>query len=133
MRLASGHTIGQQFVILETAVGRRVLSGDCVYSRRQFTGLTGDGVYVPLNNAVGSVREQLKSIDKMNDELGGDLSRLVLLHDTERWKGCQSSRSSRAFASSKWHDRAAVTPVGLHLVQPASGSRTGLEPPHRDD
>ncbi len=87
VRLASGHTIGQQFVILETAVGRRVLSGDCVYSRRQFTGLTGDGVYVPLNNAVGSVWEQLKSIDKMNDELGGDLSNLVVLHDTERWKG----------------------------------------------
>jgi glyoxylase-like metal-dependent hydrolase (beta-lactamase superfamily II) len=87
VRLASGHTIGQQFVILETAVGRRVLSGDCVYSRRQFTGLTGDGVYVPLNNAVGSVWEQLKSIDKMNDELGGDLSRLVVLHDIERWKG----------------------------------------------
>ena len=87
VRLASGHTIGQQFVILETAVGRRVLSGDCVYSRRQFTGLNGDGVYVPLNNAIGSVWEQLKSIDKMNDELGGDLSRLVVLHDTERWKG----------------------------------------------
>jgi len=42
---------------------------------------------VPLNNAIGSVWEQLKSIDKMNDELGGDLSRLVVLHDTERWKG----------------------------------------------
>ena len=63
MRLASGHTIGQQFVILAR---RRwdvpeSVSGDCVYSRRQFTGLTGDGVYVPLNNAVGSVWEQLKS------------------------------------------------------------------------
>ena len=67
--------------------GAEFLSGDCVYSRRQFTGLTGDGVYVPLNNAVGSVWEQLKSIDKMNDELGGDLSRLVILHDIERWKG----------------------------------------------
>jgi hypothetical protein len=31
--------------------------------------------------------EQLKSIDKMHDELGGDLSNLVILHDTERWKG----------------------------------------------
>ncbi|TIP36894.1 MAG: N-acyl homoserine lactonase family protein, partial [Mesorhizobium sp.] len=46
-----------------------------------------DGVYVPLNNAVGSVWEQLKTIDKMNDELGGDLSKLVVLHDVERWKG----------------------------------------------
>src|ERR1700722_3674428 len=95
--LSSGHTIGQQFVILETAVGRRVLSGDCFYSRRQFTGLTGDGVYVPLNNAVGSVWEQLKSIDKMTDELGGDLSRLVVLHDTERWKGLPAARGLGGF------------------------------------
>ena len=86
-RLGSGHTIGQQFVVIETKAGRRVVSGDCVYSRRQFTGHNDDGVYVPLNNAVGSVWEQLKTIEKMNDELGGDLSRLVVLHDIERWKG----------------------------------------------
>jgi glyoxylase-like metal-dependent hydrolase (beta-lactamase superfamily II) len=87
VRLGSGHTIGQQFVIIETKAGPQVISGDCVYSRRQFTGHKNDGVYVPLNNAVGSVWEQLKTIDKMNDELGGDLSRLVVLHDIERWKG----------------------------------------------
>ena len=87
VRLGSGHTIGQQFVVVETEQARRVISGDCVYSRRQFTGHGNDGVYVPLNNAVGSVWEQLKTIDKMNDELGGDLDRLVVLHDIERWKG----------------------------------------------
>jgi glyoxylase-like metal-dependent hydrolase (beta-lactamase superfamily II) len=86
-RLGSGHTIGQQFIVVETAVGRRVISGDCVYSRHQLTGRDNDGVYVPLNNAVGSVWEQLKTIDKMNDELGGDLSKLIVLHDIERWKG----------------------------------------------
>ena len=74
-------------MVIETKAGRRVVSGDCVYSRRQFTGHNDDGVYVPLNNAVGSVWEQLKTIEKMNDELGGDLSRLVVLHDIERWKG----------------------------------------------
>ena len=57
VRLGSGHTIGQQFVILETAAGRRVISGDCVYSRRQFTGHNNDGVYARLNNAIGSVCE----------------------------------------------------------------------------
>ena len=85
-RLGSGHTIGQQFVLIETETCRRVISGDCVYSRRQFTGRNNDGVYVPLNNAVGSVWEQLKTIDKMNDELDGDLDRLIILHDIERWK-----------------------------------------------
>jgi glyoxylase-like metal-dependent hydrolase (beta-lactamase superfamily II) len=87
VRLGSGHTIGQQFVLIDTAAGRRLISGDCVYSRRQFTGHANDGVYVPLNNAVGSVWEQLKTIDKMNDALGGDLGKLVVLHDIERWKG----------------------------------------------
>jgi glyoxylase-like metal-dependent hydrolase (beta-lactamase superfamily II) len=87
VRLGSGHTIGQQFVLIDTAAGRRVISGDCVYSRHQVAGRNNDGVYVPLNNAVGSVWEQLKTIDKMNDELGGDLSKLIVLHDIERWKG----------------------------------------------
>jgi glyoxylase-like metal-dependent hydrolase (beta-lactamase superfamily II) len=87
VRLGSGHTIGQQFVMIDSSTGRWLISGDCVYSRRQFTGHNNDGVYVPLNNATGSVWEQLKTIDKINDELGGDLSRLVVLHDIERWKG----------------------------------------------
>jgi glyoxylase-like metal-dependent hydrolase (beta-lactamase superfamily II) len=87
VRLGSGHTIGQQFAVIETARGRIVISGDCVYSRRQFTGLRNDGVYAPLNNATGSVWEQLKTIDKINTEMGGDLSKLVVLHDIERWKG----------------------------------------------
>jgi glyoxylase-like metal-dependent hydrolase (beta-lactamase superfamily II) len=97
VRLGSGHTIGHQFVVIETDAGRRVISGDCVYSRRQFTGHDNDGVYVPLNNAVGSVWEQLKTIDKMNDELGGDLARLIVLHDTERWKGHKVVREVEGF------------------------------------
>jgi glyoxylase-like metal-dependent hydrolase (beta-lactamase superfamily II) len=87
VRLGSGHTIGQQFVIVETGRGRLVVSGDCVYSRRQFTGHNNDGVYVPLNNATGSVWEQLKTIDKMNTEIGGDQQKLLVLHDSERWPG----------------------------------------------
>jgi glyoxylase-like metal-dependent hydrolase (beta-lactamase superfamily II) len=97
VRLGSGHTIGQQFVVIETKACRWVISGDCVYSRRQFTGHNHDGVYVPLNNAVGSVWEQLKTIDKMNDELGGDLTRLVILHDLERWKGHQVVKEVEGF------------------------------------
>jgi glyoxylase-like metal-dependent hydrolase (beta-lactamase superfamily II) len=87
VRLGSGHTIGQQFVIVETARGKLVISGDCVYSRRQFTGHRGDGVYVPLNNATGSVWEQLKTIDRINTEIGGDQERLIVLHDVDRWAG----------------------------------------------
>ncbi len=87
VRLGSGHTIGQQFVILETGRGRIVISGDCVYSSRQLTGHRHDGVYAPLNNATGSVWEQLKTIDRINTEIGGDLGQLIILHDVDRWQG----------------------------------------------
>ena len=87
VRLGQGHTIGQQFVVIETTRGRLVISGDCVYSTRNLTGHKHDGVYQPLNNAVGSVWEQLKTIDRINIEIGGDLNRLIILHDIERWKG----------------------------------------------
>jgi glyoxylase-like metal-dependent hydrolase (beta-lactamase superfamily II) len=87
VRLGSGHTIGQQFVIVETARGRLVISGDCVYSRRQLMGRNNDGVYMPLNNATGSVWEQLKTLDKLNTEIGGDQQKLIVLHDVDRWVG----------------------------------------------
>jgi glyoxylase-like metal-dependent hydrolase (beta-lactamase superfamily II) len=86
VRLGEGHTIGQQFVIIETARGRLVVSGDCVYSRRNICGHNNDGVYAPLANAVGSIWEQLKTIDRINKEIGGDLERLIILHDGDRWK-----------------------------------------------
>jgi glyoxylase-like metal-dependent hydrolase (beta-lactamase superfamily II) len=87
VRLGSGHTIGQQFVIVETGRGRLVISGDCIYTRRQFTGRNNDGVYMPLNNATGSVWEQLKTLDKLNTEIGGDQKKLIVLHDIDRWAG----------------------------------------------
>ena len=86
-RLGSGHTIGHQFIVVETARGRLVISGDCVYSRRQFSGLDNDGVYAPLNNATGSIWEQLKTLDKVETENGRDQKKLILLHDSERWQG----------------------------------------------
>ena len=62
-------------------------------TRVQLTGHNGNGVYVPLNNAVGSVWEQLKSLDKLNDAIAGDLTNLVILHDPDRWPGLPVERS----------------------------------------
>ena len=41
----------------------------------------------PLANGVGSVWEQLKTIDRINTEIDGDMSRLIILHDSDRWSG----------------------------------------------
>ncbi len=86
VRLGEGHTMGQQFIMLDTARGRLVVSGDCVYSRRNLCGHNHDGVYVPLTNAIGSAWDQLKTIDRINKAIKGDLNRLIILHDAERWK-----------------------------------------------
>jgi glyoxylase-like metal-dependent hydrolase (beta-lactamase superfamily II) len=87
VRLGKGHTMGQQFVIVETARGTIVISGDCIYARSNICGHGHDGVYAPLANAVGSAWDQLKTIDRINRAIAGDLDRLVILHDTDRWKG----------------------------------------------
>ncbi len=85
VRFGEGHTLGQQFVILETVRGRLVISGDCVYDARNIKGHNKDGVYVPLANGVGSIWEQLKTMDRINSEIAGDLDRLIILHDSTRW------------------------------------------------
>ncbi len=85
VRLAPGHTMGQQFVSLDTARGRFAVSGDCIYGARNITGHDGCGRYIPLGAAIGSAWDQLRSIDRLNAEVGGDLSRIIILHDSERW------------------------------------------------
>jgi glyoxylase-like metal-dependent hydrolase (beta-lactamase superfamily II) len=86
VRTGEGHTFGSQFVSLDTAKGRIVVAGDCIYAAPNLIGRNNDGQYMPLGSAIGSAWEQLKSIDRINDEVEGDLDRLVILHDFDRWK-----------------------------------------------
>jgi len=96
-RFGEGHTMGQQFVVIETARGRIVISGDCVYDVRNIKGYNNDGVYVPLANGVGSIWEQLKTMDRINTEIGGDIQRLVILHDIRRWSNLPLVREVEGF------------------------------------
>lgn len=97
VRSGEGHTIGQQFVILQTAKGRLVIAGDCVYGARNLTGTNNDGVYIPLGSGIGSVWDQLKALDRINREIAGDLSRLVILHDFERWQRFEKVKEVEGF------------------------------------
>jgi hypothetical protein len=38
-----------------------------------------------LGFGIGSIWEQLKSFDRINEEVAGDLDKLLILHDFERW------------------------------------------------
>ena len=81
-----GHTLGQQFVTVESVSGHFVVSGDCVYCSRNLTGVNADGVYIPLGAGIGSAWDQLRSFDRISQEISGDLGRLIILHDFDRWK-----------------------------------------------
>lgn len=85
VRTGEGHTLGQQFIIAETRKGRVVVAGDCIYGARNILGNNNDGVYIPLGAGVGSTWEQIKTIDRINTEIQGDMSKLVILHDFDRW------------------------------------------------
>jgi glyoxylase-like metal-dependent hydrolase (beta-lactamase superfamily II) len=85
VRLGEGHTLGQQFVIIESARGRLLAAGDCIYSRLNITGHNHDGVFAPLNNGIGSIWKQLETMDRIKEEIAGDFSRLIMMHDNDRW------------------------------------------------
>lgn len=101
VRFGQGHTLGQQFAIIESARGRLVISGDCVYAATNLCGHNNDGEYVPLAFGVGSIWEQLKTMDRINKEIAGDLSRLVILHDNDRWANLPTHAEIEGFKISR--------------------------------
>lgn len=97
VRSGEGHTMGQQFVTLDTAKGRIVVAGDCVYGSRNLTGTNHNGVYLPLGSGIGSAWDQLKTIDRINQEIGGNLEKLIILHDFARWKHLDQVKEIEGF------------------------------------
>ncbi len=95
---ADSHTFGSQYVVIDTdARGPVVIAGDCAYSYANFTGMDGNGMYIPLGFGVGSHVESLKVIDRMMEEVNGDLDRIVVLHDFERWQKFRCLREDDGF------------------------------------
>ena len=97
VREGHGHTLGQQYIVIETARGRYVVAGDCIYSSRNLMGINKDGVYAPLGTGIGSVWDQLKTFDRINQEIDGDLNRLVILHDFDRWSRFEKFKEIEGF------------------------------------
>lgn len=84
---ADSHTFGSQYVRVNTRErGEVIVAGDCAYSYANFTGLNENGTYIPLGFGVGSHYEALKVINRMMQDVDGDLGRIIVLHDFERWE-----------------------------------------------
>jgi len=97
LRSGEGHTFGAQFIAVDTAKGRFVVAGDCVYAAPNLLGKNNDGVYVPLGSGIGSIWDQLKAFDRINDEIESDLGRLVILHDFDRWARFEKIKEIEGF------------------------------------
>lgn len=80
---ADSHTLGSQWVALDTPTGRIAVAGDCIYSFRNLAGSR----FMPLGYATGSAWGQLQAMERISSDVGGDLGRIVLLHDVGRWAG----------------------------------------------
>ena len=86
VRLAKGHTLGHQIILLDTAKGRYAVAGDCIYNARNLTGHEGGPErYLPLGAGIGSAWDQLMSFDRLEEAVGRDRSRIIILHDEARW------------------------------------------------
>lgn len=86
VRLAkNGHCFGHQYVVVETPRGRVVVAGDCVLHMENLGGGNTDRPYVPLGSGVGNAWSQFKTFDRIIEDLEGDMTRLVILHDSDRW------------------------------------------------
>lgn len=73
------------------------MAGDCIYATPNLLGRNNDGVYVPLGSGIGSIWDQLKAFDRINDEIGSDLDRLVILHDFDRWARFEQIKEVEGF------------------------------------
>jgi len=56
-----------------------------VFAAANLSGLKNDGVYLPLGAGIGSTWDQLKTMQRITEEVKGDLDRVIILRDLARW------------------------------------------------
>jgi glyoxylase-like metal-dependent hydrolase (beta-lactamase superfamily II) len=80
------HTVGSQYVTVENAHdGRWILAGDNCYVYENFTGTDGDGVFVPIGFAFGSMERCVLTMEEMWQHVGGEVQRIVPFHEVNMW------------------------------------------------
>lgn len=75
------HTWGHQHVIIETSCGPRVATGDAVFAFANLEGLEGDGIFVPIGQAIGSQERVLEVFDEIVAQAAGKTGHIVPCHD----------------------------------------------------
>jgi glyoxylase-like metal-dependent hydrolase (beta-lactamase superfamily II) len=80
------HTSGSQYVTIESARdGRWLLAGDNCYIYESFKGTDGDGRFVPIGLAFGSMERCMMTMEEMWQYVDGEVTRIVPFHEQELW------------------------------------------------
>ncbi len=81
------HTLGSQYVTIENERdGRWLLAGDNCYVYESFTGTDGDGRFIPIGLAFGSIERCILTMEEMWQCVAEEVTRIVPFHEQELWK-----------------------------------------------
>ena len=81
------HTAGSQYVTIENdRDGNWLLAGDNCYVYESFTGENGDGVFIPIGLAFGSMERCVLTMEEMWQYVGGEVTRIVPFHEQNLWE-----------------------------------------------
>jgi len=81
------HTAGSQYVTIENASdGRWLLAGDNCYVYESFTGTDGDGRFIPIGLAFGSMEQCMLTMEEMWQYVEGEVTRIVPFHEQNLWE-----------------------------------------------
>lgn len=87
------HTAGSQYVTVDNAGdGRWVLPGDNVYVYENLEGMNGDGHYVPIGLANGSIDRCVRLMDEIYASVGWETTRVLPFHELRLWERFPSHR-----------------------------------------
>jgi hypothetical protein len=86
------HTAGSQYVAVDNGHdGRWLMAGDNMYVYENVTG-RGDGRFIPIGFAMGSVEQCLLTTEEMYQDVGGDVQRIVPFHEERMWEHFPTQR-----------------------------------------
>ena len=81
------HTAGSQYVTIENARdGRWLMAGDNVYVYENLLGANGDGRFIPIGLAFGSMERCVLTMDAMFQYVGGEVTRVLPFHEFHLWE-----------------------------------------------
>jgi len=112
------HTAGSQYVTIENAHdGRWLMAGDNVYVYENLLGANGDGRFIPVGLAFGSMERCMLTMDEMLQSVGGEVTRVLPFHDFHLWE---------QFPSRAFEDGLHVAEISLAAGEPSRIERAAV-------